>query len=148
MHAHRAFRALLSETKWYLVPKTGWVSGIKKSLKNSKANPEKSSKFFQKLKEDQGKVCSIVFIDASGFAHDYPRTRGDALKRQRCFGAHDWGRQGPTPRHRRTFGGVLLHLPSRESLFQTTVDTGVFNPWVGCRAFFKNFLKTASLSWI
>lgn len=68
----------------------------------------------------------LVFIDESGFAHDMPRTRGYASKGARCFGAHDWGAKGRTNVIGALLGGVLLTV----SLFQTTVDTAVFNAWV------------------
>jgi hypothetical protein len=55
-----------------------------------------------------------------------PRTHGYALKGNRCFGTHDWGTKGRTNVIRALLGGVLLTV----SLFQTTVDTLVFNAWV------------------
>ena len=67
-----------------------------------------------------------MFIDESGFAHDMPRTHGYAFKGHRCFGAHDWGAKGRTNVIGALLGGVLLTV----SLFQTTVNTLVFNAWV------------------
>lgn len=55
-----------------------------------------------------------------------PRTRGYALKGQRCFGSHDWGAKGRTNVIGALLGGALLTV----SLFQTTVNTAVFNAWV------------------
>lgn len=55
-----------------------------------------------------------------------PRTHGYASKGARCFGAHDWGAKGRTNVIGALLGGVLLTV----SLFQTTVNTAVFNAWV------------------
>lgn len=82
--------------------------------------------FCQTLKQHQEENRSIVFIDESGFAHDMPRSHGYALKGQRCYGTLDWGAKGRTNVIGALLGGVLLTV----SLFQTTVDTDVFNAWV------------------
>jgi transposase len=55
-----------------------------------------------------------------------PRTHGYALKGQRCFGVHDWGAKGRTNVIGALLGGILLTV----SLFQTTVNTAIFNAWV------------------
>ena len=55
-----------------------------------------------------------------------PRTHGYAIKGQRCFGIHDWGAKGRTNVIGALLGGALLTV----SLFQTTVNTSVFNAWV------------------
>jgi hypothetical protein len=55
-----------------------------------------------------------------------PRTHGYSLKGERCFGTHDWGAKGRTNAIGALLRGVLLTI----SLFQTTVDTLVFNTWV------------------
>lgn len=67
-----------------------------------------------------------MFLDESGFAHDMPRTHGYATKGNRCFGSHDWGAKGRVNVIGALLGGALLTL----SLFQTTVNTSVFNAWV------------------
>lgn len=67
-----------------------------------------------------------MFIDESGFAHHMPRTHGYSLKGVRCFGTHDWGAKGRTNVIGALLGGVLLTV----SLFQTTINTAVFNAWV------------------
>ena len=55
-----------------------------------------------------------------------PRTHGYALKGQRCYGKHDWSAKGRTNVIGALLGGILLTV----SLFQTTVNTEVFNAWV------------------
>ena len=55
-----------------------------------------------------------------------PRTHGYAVKGQRCYGKHDWGAKGRTNVIGALLGGMLLTV----SLFQTTVNTAVFNGWV------------------
>jgi transposase len=67
-----------------------------------------------------------VFIDESGFAHDMPRTHGYAKKGDRCFGTHDWGAKGRTNVIGALLGSFLLTV----SLFETTINTVIFNQWV------------------
>lgn len=55
-----------------------------------------------------------------------PRTHGYSLKGERCFGTHDWGAKGRT----NVIGAILRGVLLTVSLFQTTVDTLVFNAWV------------------
>jgi transposase len=98
----------------------------KKSLTHPKADPEKRSMFCKKIDENRHQMRPIVFIDESGFAHSMPRTGGYALKGQPCFGVHDWGAKGRTNVIGALLGGVLLTV----SLFQTTINTTVFNPWM------------------
>ena len=102
------------------------MSPIKKTLKHPKADPKKRFTFCQNLKAYEDEKHPIVFIDESGFAHDMPRTQGYALKGQRCYGHHDWGAKGRTNVIGALLGGVLLTA----SLFQTTVNTAVFDAWV------------------
>lgn len=99
---------------------------IKKTLKHPKANPEIRSAFCQEIKKYEEENRSIVYIDESGFAHDMPRTHGYSLKGERCFGTNNWGAKGRTNVIGALLGGILLTI----SLFQTTVDTFVFNAWV------------------
>jgi transposase len=82
--------------------------------------------FCKKIDEYKENGRSLVFLDESGFAHDMPRLRGYALKGQRCFGVHDFGAKGRTNVIGAVLGGVLLTV----SLFQTTVNTSIFNAWV------------------
>ena len=77
-------------------------------------------------KEYEQENRSIIYIDESGFAHDMPRTHAYSLKGERCFGIHDWGAKGRTNAIGAMLRGVLLTV----SLFQTTVDTLVFDAWV------------------
>lgn len=67
-----------------------------------------------------------MFLDESGFAHHMPRTRGYARKGARCFGVQDWGAKGRTNVIGALLGKALLTV----SLFQTTINTAVFNAWV------------------
>ena len=55
-----------------------------------------------------------------------PRTHGYCLKGQRCYGTHDWGAKGRTNVIGALLGSVLLTV----SLFETTINTAVFNAWV------------------
>lgn len=55
-----------------------------------------------------------------------PRTHGYAIKGKRCYGKHEWGAKGRTNVIGALLGGVLLTV----SLFQTTINTDVFNSWV------------------
>lgn len=82
--------------------------------------------FCQTLEQHQAENRPIIFIDESGFAHDMPRTHGYSTKGERCFGTQDWGAKGRTNVIGALLGGLLLTV----SLFQTTVNTDVFNAWV------------------
>ncbi len=99
---------------------------IKKTLKHPKADPERRSAFCATLKgyEDEGRA--IVCLDESGFAHDMPRTHGYAEKGQRCFGEHDWGAKGRT----NVIGALLLGTLLTVSLFQSNINTDIFNAWI------------------
>ena len=55
-----------------------------------------------------------------------PRSHGYCLKGQRCYGTHDWGAKGRTNVIGALLGSVLLTV----SLFETTINTAVFNAWV------------------
>lgn len=65
-------------------------------------------------------------LDESGFAHSMPRTHGYALKGQRCFGTHEWGAKGRTNVIGALLAGTLLTV----SLFETNINTEIFNAWV------------------
>jgi len=67
-----------------------------------------------------------VYIDESGFAHDMPRTHGYAPRGTRCYGSHDWGAKGRTNVIGALLGGLLLTV----SLFQTSINSSVFNRWI------------------
>lgn len=96
---------------------------IKKTLKHPKADPEKRATFCQEIADYKANGRSLVFLDESGFAHSMPRTHGYSAKGQGCFGTHDWGAKGRTNVIGALLGGVLLTA----SLFQTTINTKVFN---------------------
>ena len=68
----------------------------------------------------------LVSLDESGFAHDMPRLHGYATKGSRCFGTHDWGAKGRT----NVIGALLFGALLTVSLFQTNVNTEIFNTWV------------------
>lgn len=55
-----------------------------------------------------------------------PRPHGYAKKGNRCFGTHDWGAKGRTNAIGALLGGFLLTV----SLFETTINTVIFNQWV------------------
>jgi len=55
-----------------------------------------------------------------------PRTHGYSFKGQRCYGNHDWGAKGRTNVIGALFAGTLLTV----SLFQTTINTSIFDCWV------------------
>jgi transposase len=55
-----------------------------------------------------------------------PRTHGYSLKGTRCFGTHDWGAKGRINVIGAMLGSALLTV----SLFQTTINSTVFNAWV------------------
>ena len=82
--------------------------------------------FCHKIAQHKANNRQIVYLDESGFAHDMPRTHGYAAKGKRCYGTHDWGAEGRTNVIGALLGGVLLTA----SLFETTVNTAVFNAWV------------------
>ena len=100
------------------------MSPIKKTLQHPSATPEKRSVFCEKIQKH--KESPLVFIDESGFAHDMPRLHGYAAKGIRCFGNHDWGAKGRT----NVIGALLLGALLTVSLFQTNVNTEIFNSWV------------------
>jgi transposase len=99
---------------------------IKKTLNHPKADKEKRSAFCEEIKKHKDQRRSLVFIDESGFAHDMPRTHGYATKGNRCFGTHDWGAKGRT----NVIGALLCGVLLTVSLFQTNVNTLIFNAWV------------------
>ena len=100
------------------------MSPIKKTLQHPSATPEKRSVFCEEIQKH--KESPLVFIDESGFAHDMPRLHGYAAKGIRCFGNHDWGAKGRT----NVIGALLLGALLTVSLFQTNVNTEIFNSWV------------------
>jgi hypothetical protein len=55
-----------------------------------------------------------------------PRTHGYSKKGERCYGTQDWGAKGRTNVIGALLQGVLLTV----SLFQHTIDTGIFDAWV------------------
>lgn len=55
-----------------------------------------------------------------------PRTHGYSLKGQRCYGIHDCGAKGRTNVIGALLAGTLLTV----SMFQSTIDTQVFDAWV------------------
>lgn len=65
-------------------------------------------------------------LDESGFSHSMPRTHGYADKGKRCFGTHDWGAKGRTNVIGALLAGTLLTV----SLFETNIDTEIFDAWV------------------
>ena len=67
-----------------------------------------------------------MFLDESGFAHDMPRTHGYNIQGQRCYGTQDWGAKGRTNAIGALLRGVLLTV----SLFQSTINTQIFDAWV------------------
>lgn len=93
---------------------------------HSKADPEKRATFCQKLKEYEDENRKITFLDESGFAHHQPRTHGYFLKGQRCYGKHDWGAKGRTNVIGALLSGALLTV----GLFNTTINTAIFDAWV------------------
>lgn len=102
------------------------MSPIKKTLQHPKATPEKRFTYCEELNKHKEKGRALVFLDESGFAHDMPRTHGYSTKGSRCFGTHDWGAKGRTNVIGALFLGVLLTV----SLFQTNINTEIFNTWV------------------
>ena len=65
----------------------------------------------------------MVFLDESGFAHDMPRTHDYAVKGKRYYSLHDWGSKGRMNVIGALLGASLLTI----SLFETTINTSVFN---------------------
>ena len=55
-----------------------------------------------------------------------PRLYGYAAKGSRCFGTHDWGAKGRT----NAIGALLLGTLLTVSLFQTNINTEIFNRWI------------------
>ena len=87
---------------------------------------EKRSVFCQRLERYRQAGRPLVFIHESGFAHDMPRTHGYSSKGQRCYGCHDGGAKGRTNVIGALLGSILLTV----SLFQETINTTTFTPWV------------------
>ena len=79
-----------------------------------------------KLEQYKAEGRPLVSVDESGFAHDMPRLHGYAVRGSRCFGTHDWGAKGRT----NVIGALLLGALLTISLFQTNVNTEIFNTWV------------------
>lgn len=55
-----------------------------------------------------------------------PRTHGYSSKGERCYGKQNWGEKGRTNAIGALMGGVLLTV----SLFQTNINTSIFNRWI------------------
>lgn len=55
-----------------------------------------------------------------------PRAHGYSLKGKKCFGIHDWGAKGRTNAIGALLAGTLLTV----SLFQTTINTAIFDAWI------------------
>jgi transposase len=98
----------------------------KKTLNHPKADPEKRFIFSQHSRAFKRQGRSLVFVDESGFAHDMPRTHGYAKKGRRCYGSQDWGAKGRTNVIGALLGGALLTV----TLFDTTINTKIFDHWV------------------
>ena len=96
---------------------------IKKTLVHPKGNEEKRTMFKNGIAKYKEEGCSIVYIDESGFAHDMPRTRGYALRGQRCYGKHNWHAKGRV----NVIGALLGKLLITVSLFHCNVDSDVFS---------------------
>jgi transposase len=99
---------------------------MKKSLRHPKAEAEKRAPFCQKIHEHKANGRKIVFLDERGLPHSMPRTHGYAKRGERCFGTYNWGAKGRTHVIRALLGSALLTM----SLFETTINTAVFNAWV------------------
>ena len=78
------------------------------------------------MSEYQQEGRPLVFVDESGFAHDMPRTHGYAPRGKRCWGTHNWGAKGRTNVIGAIIKGVLLTV----TLFQSTINTPIFDAWV------------------
>ena len=79
-----------------------------------------------RLEQYKAEARPLVYLDESGFAHDMPRLHGYSRKGSRCYGTHDWGAKGRT----NVIGALLLGVLLTVSLFETNVDTEIFNAWV------------------
>lgn len=55
-----------------------------------------------------------------------PRTHGYSPLGERCYGVHDWGARGRT----NVIGALLEGKLLTVSLFETTIDTSIFNVWL------------------
>lgn len=91
-----------------------------------RADPEKRAAFCQNLETYKQSGRPIIFIDESGFAHHMPRTHGYSMLGERCYGFEDWGAKGRTNVIGALLGKTLLTV----SLFETTINTSVFNVWL------------------
>jgi hypothetical protein len=81
------------------------MSAIKKTRSHPKADEDARRIFQNKIAAYQLDNQSIVYIDESGFAHELPRTHGDAPIGKRCIGQH-----ASTPKDEST-SSVLCWLP-------------------------------------
>ena len=82
--------------------------------------------FCRRLREFKKLGRPLIFLDESGFSHDMPRTHGYALKGVRCFGIQDWGAKGRT----NVIGVLLETVLLTLTLFETTINTAIFDTWV------------------
>lgn len=98
----------------------------KKNLNHPKADPGRRSMFCQEIQQIENEGKTIVYIDASGFAHDMPRTHGYSTKGKRCYGSHDWGAKGRTNAIGALIGKMLITV----ALFSGSINTEVFTCWV------------------
>ena len=95
--------------------------------KNAHASRDVRRRVFQtiiKMYEHLGRP--LVYIDASGFVHDMPRTHGSASTGQRCDGLCDWQAGGRTNAIGALIGKTLLTV----GLFQANVTADIFTAGV------------------
>jgi transposase len=62
-------------------------------------------------------------LDESGFAHDRPRTHGDAQAGKRCYGCHNGGAKGRTHVIAALLGSTLIAV----TLLTGTIDANGFH---------------------
>ena len=93
----------------------------KKTLKHPKAIAPTRRIFQEKIAAYEAAGRAIVYIDASGFAHDAPRTHGYAPAGQRCHGTHDWHAPGRI----NAIGALIGKLLFTVSLFAVNISADV-----------------------
>ncbi len=99
---------------------------IKKTLKHPKAKEEERLLFQTKIANYKKEGIAIIPIDESGFVHSAPRTHGYSIKGNRCYGVHDWH----STKRINAIGALMGKQLLTVSLFQSNINTSVFNHWV------------------
>ena len=95
-------------------------------MRHPKADAAAQQSFREKIEGYRLDGRCIVYIDESGFAHDMPRTHGDAAKGERCIGEHAWNAKGRV----NVIGALLAGVLFSVGLTDANVNADIFDMWL------------------